>query len=505
MAHLNAAEAALIERMSRRRRAWIGRRTERLSFEREHTVQRRTTCELEVPKQLTKRLPSFLGRSPLPIAGFARFPALHVRARIDGADVPILRREHERSLLSELITDRVLANAKAAKALSQLPVPATGSRADVVRGLVRHALDPALAPAPPPALEVVRSQMFEAVPEALQYIEDYIDTRLIVVLAPSNALQNDDGVLVLEEEHTEAVRFERVAAWRSVVSVIESLLGIRSTYALFKRRKTRRLLIADGSAMRTDAFFNKGALGPYRQQWSGVVRPDSYRAVVPVDQFPEAASYHLELASPKGTYIDTAQLRIVADDKDDDVMDIVIVRDDDNHPDQSHLHFNPNLMGRGRTTRYDTGVLRVVIRPSYHNGLRAGLHVSTMATVVLILLTVSVGWTAIGVEPRLTALAPDTNSIVSLLLLAPTLAIAAVVRQEEDEFVKLIQARYRARLAVIGVALLAAAFSLALGIDELLQALVIAGATCVAAVCWGGTALSAAYSHRRIREKGGKD
>lgn len=95
----------------------------------------------------------------------------------------------------------------------------------------------------------------------------------------------------------------------------------------------------------------------------------------------------------------------------------------------------------------------------------------------------------------------DTNSVVTVLLLAPTVAIGVIVRHEESDITKLVQQRYRFRLFLTGASLFAASSVLALEYEgvSLGVSLGLLAATSTATLPF--TLASALYSRRRIRRK----
>jgi hypothetical protein len=229
---------------------------------------------------------------------------------------------------------------------------------------------------------------------------------------------------------------------------------------------------------------------------------DSYFVSIPVANYLDCESYHAEISCPSGTYLHRARLRIV--NESDELSELILIEDDDKHPDRSHLHFNRRLPRHHvNDDNYYEGSLELILRPTYNNGLRSGANISVVSTAILWFLVSTVGWQAANIKWHLTHLSIgrfDTNSIVSLLLLAPTVVITLIVRQDEHHLTKEVLGRYRTRLALTGLVLFASALVIGVRVQGWHLFWTLTASSAAVTIMTLQTLMSARYSKRQVRK-----
>jgi hypothetical protein len=230
--------------------------------------------------------------------------------------------------------------------------------------------------------------------------------------------------------------------------------------------------------------------------------PDSYALSINFTGHLEAHSYHANLRCPPGVYLEKAFLRALNIEGGRTVRsssgylphgkrELIVVTEDDIHEDRGHLYFSHFLSERDAPADdYLPADLYLMLRPSYHNGLRAGMATSVLSTASLGLL--------LGRLVTASTLGPN-DSTVSLLLVVLSLFVAVILRQEEHLLTKAVFSRYRVRLAVVGVAVFAVAIVVASGVAGTPRLATLAVATGLSLVTTLRTVWSGFHSRSHAR------
>jgi hypothetical protein len=496
----------LLDLLADNRERWIARRTEHLQFQGEFTIERLTVCEVAIDSELAQALPEEQGLIPLPITDLVRAPARHIRVFDARSDLPVLTRSRERGNLRTVFVRDLLSNRAVRRTLRRSGAPRV-THHELLDGIIATALDPVLSPALSPRNDALRKVLFAEHPYVAALAAELYQLRTVYALVPKKELE-ETGRFLISESHVESMEFRRATLWLAIQSALMTNSPSKSKYAEWKHEPRHELLLSDGSAMRIRRYGGRQAESVYIKKWRWPWWPDAFIVMAPVDDFLEASSFHINVRTPVGTYIDSAIFRTFR--FRGPTPEAIFVEDDDYNPDRAHLHFTPSIGSEyhpadSSADDYYPGQLKLVVRPTYHSGLRAGLHISLVATAALWALALSTGWSTAGYDCRLmcgVALAerPDINSIVSVLLLAPSLAIAVVLRQDEADFAKRVQSRYRMRLYLTGLSLFASSLGLALIDGGALFVTLLAGAV-LSSCCFLSTAASALYSRWSVRKK----
>lgn len=495
--------ASYLLELSSWRQDWIERRTECLTFDSDTTLTRTSICDIVVSDTARGQLPLWDGRLPLPISELARLPAMHVKLELLHEGIPILRRGQERAIIATALTANLLTDARVTAKIGELlTANVTKSIADELYASILLRLDPALRP----PNEGLRS-LFETIatlrPDLRGLSSYYYGRRIIFALAPVN----DSGVrFAITEVHSESIRVWRAGPWHLLLVLLRTRDPNRSTYAMWQLRSQpppqneHLLTFSDGSAMRINSYTGHDAKHEHRKRWGWPWWvPDTYIVLVPIDSFLECRSYHTEVSCPSGLYIHKATLRLL--NYDHHQRELIIIENDDSHPDRAHLHFSREVSRRQASDiDYYAGSLRLVLRPSYHNGLRSGLNMSVISVLTLWLMTFIVGWPAANFawQPNPLHIGQfNTGSIVALLLLAPTAVIASIVRRDEHHLTKRVFGRYRMRLAMTGTFLFFSALALAVNVGGRPLFIWLLASSVISSILLAMTLLSAMYSRFR--------
>jgi len=235
--------------------------------------------------------------------------------------------------------------------------------------------------------------------------------------------------------------------------------------------------------------------------------PDTYGLALPLSGHLEAGSYHANLRCPPGVYVHKAFLRAMSVEGRLAMSltgyaparrEMIVVTEDDLHEDRGHLYFSRDL-SRSRASAdefVEQASLYVVLRPTYHNGLRAGMVISVLVTLTLVFFLFRDITTGKSVPSGYIGV---NDSTVSLLLVVLSVFVAVVLRQEEHFLTKAVFSHYRTRLAITGVTLFVVAVSVAAGIDGWPQVGVLAAAAAVSLASTLSTIWSAFYSRKHAR------
>jgi hypothetical protein len=269
------------------------------------------------------------------------------------------------------------------------------------------------------------------------------------------------------------------------------------------------LVVADGSAMHVARTAGREAERVHVSRWRVPWEvPDNTLVDIPVGDAVSAESFHFELRAPAGTVISSAVLRIPSEElPTDDTGDtrgrseIIFVEDDDAHLDRAHLHFTKALSTLSpERCRYYPGCVRAILRPTWHDGLRAAVLAQAVSTATLAVLVVTFGLDALnGLGSALIPVATNGGSadaLVALVTLAPAIGLSWIARQQEHLLTKRVQGRMRARLGTAALAAYGSALCVALGSTQPYVFWVLAILTGVSGVLFGVSLRSGLYSRR---------
>jgi hypothetical protein len=300
-------------------------------------------------------------------------------------------------------------------------------------------------------------------------LADYEKQRLVIGVL--RGLRHRDNPTRVSYSTSEVLRVERSGWWRTARALFSSRDPNKSVFAAWDQLGAVggnwQGVQADGTATGIERVSsNAGApRGFYRKAWS---RPwllsDTYVVNIDLSELLESRTLNVSMEVPSGVYIDSAILRIFH--FNDHTSSILFIKDNDAHPQQANLHFSRTLLGIPDDPEdYLQSQLRLILRPSYHNGLRSGRNIIFASAVISWLVTIILAWPAAGwdcVEPlcRLPSVTSfDRNSVVTLLIAAPSVAVGVYLRPGPEALItKRIQGAYRTRLALSG----ALSFALAL-------------------------------------------
>jgi hypothetical protein len=261
--------------------------------------------------------------------------------------------------------------------------------------------------------------------------------------------------------------------------------------AIWKTASTSQsLVLADSSGASPIRELGVQAVSKYdatlRYKWW---IPDTYALSLPVDRFLDATSYHAELICPPGVYFDHSFLRVAngrgqialsITGSQSEATEMILIIDDDHHPDRSHLYFSEDLSAEGIASSKKmegsyAGILNTILRPTFHNGLRTGMWVALWSTIALGVISILSGIQAAGQSLGSVCIVPITGqpscstgqrTVVSLLLVALSLALGSIAHQDEHFLTKRVQGAYRTRLTIVGVLLFTVAFAAAIGLGS---------------------------------------
>jgi hypothetical protein len=481
---------------------WIDRRIETICFDDDRTATRSTALDIILPDPV----PELFGRAVLPIAMHPRNPARNVVvATAAGEPLPFLNREQERGLVAAglvagsydlldeqgIVLDQLTPDDRYLLVLRQIESTL------MVPGEAREAVD-----------DVFAHQRLLFEDELQPYWEEFQKKRLVIALpaiGPEEAANRPTLVRINERHAEELIRPD---SYRHEFDIPTTTL-----YATGK---------ADDAASLSNALYDKthefvvpppsGHVSP----WKRKAHADDLYVTVPTELVRETRSYHIEFTCPPGVYVDYGVLVVVhgvrADGSDapGEMYDIEIleVEDDDPHWATAHFYYNPQMSRLpSRDDEEANGILEaalcVVLRPMYHGVMRSGANVAFLTTALLVVLAFSLGYDAADYPLRLHLPLDerDTNSLVSLLLLVPSVALAVLVRQDEHLMTKYVIDRYRLRLGILALDTFAVAILFAVGLSGAWLFWSLLTAAVVAAVCSVHVCRSAIHSRDQLRSQ----
>ncbi|MDQ1438351.1 MAG: hypothetical protein QOK43_1980 [Acidimicrobiaceae bacterium] len=503
------AQAKKLWALRERRSEWIVRRTERIILNAEHSFERSTIFEIDLSKYPAEDIPTINGLWALPISELLRLPARHIRVSVQNEDVPVALRSQERELVSSGLAQTVEFDA------AQLPTVHCLLSLDIERPFNKLTNDD----------ENALSQLQAQRPRLSLTLRNLRQQRVVIALVRGRRVGRH---FTITETHTERVAvkngiFEgRVLRRRRAHETGDSLYDQWRAHPDGTERQDRLLTLSDGSAMTLTPLVGEEADTAYKERWGwSEWAPDTYVLKLGVHGYLECRSYHLEIESPAGTYIDKATLRlyngkpvVYVDEggrwhSDSVQTEVILVRQDDYPPNRAHFHFTREMSQRQAPDgEYVSGHVSVVLRPTYHDGLRGGFWVSLLATLILVVLLGSLGWHAAGYGPlpllgHVRLKKPDTQSLVAAILVAPAAVIALVMRENEQPLSKVVQGQLRLRLSISAAALFIAAVGLSVGLVDHALFVLLTVCAIVSGYFCGVTGLVALTVRKRIREKAG--
>lgn len=467
---------------------------------------RDTVCEVFGPNVPTTT-PRYQGRVPLPIASVVRGRARQIGVRDQTQrPLPHMTRSDERRATARGMAQLAL------EAFRSLPLQGRMRRFETLETVILASIDPGYGHTEP--LEEAGWVDFASLrfPDLATVVSRARESRTIFALAEPRALRS---LSTFTEHHAETMSLREAtilgalqAWWRSSrPNPSSSSLYFHWTRIEGQPVNSGHLTLTetDASAVQVDVLHDDDATSQYKRlSRSPYWAPDTFIVTYRLADILECQSYHLEVSVPPGVYIHRANLRIPNKSRSAGDSELVIVRDDDARSEHAHLHFSRQISRRGAVDRdYSSAVLHMQLRPTYHDGLRGGLNVSAVAMATLWILFAIVGWRSAG--RGCLALCSqhfgelDTNSVVSLLILTPTVAIGLLVRKDEHELTKRVQGPLKLRLSLVAVVLFATALLTALNpVETTLFNILLVGAT-ASTLLTLPTWLSASVSGRRLK------
>lgn len=523
---------------------WIKRRIEQITFDDEETIRRRTSLDISFDGYLPEDsyLPILGARALLPISLQPRRPSREVTVSTAGHEpLPHLNRTEERSLIG----------AGLARLSEELgPEWATEIPLSVRCKAFYEALelDVGAETLPDDWCEGSQQQKVESLLSALSdVLDDFAENRLIVAMPEVSELygrpgdHGDVNRIRLHEDHPERVEGGRPAnslfrylrsskaidslrrfRWWSTVPRPTWLRRISVPKRPVEVAEKSRLFYHDSSTAHA-IYFRDGTRSidgkdpNHRPIWRRPPQPDDVYYRFHTRELQSAESFHVEVVCPPGVYVDEAWLIVSRPFGSDDqgegattAVEILEIEDDDPHWDAAHFYYFHALPEASWTDPDDGADIEdieaevlAVLRPMYHGVMRSGRNTSILTTMLLILLTFTVGWIASGLPAILhLPLRPtDANSVVSLLLLVPTIALALLVREDEHLLVKRVVETYRQRLAGIALSTFVLALLFAIGLHGLWLFGALSIATLVSSAFTVRTMKSAAYSRDQVARR----
>lgn len=480
--------------------SWISRRIEQVEWEDDRTIWRTSTLDISFDQVSGSHYapPLLRERALLPISANPRRSSRNLTvSSATGEPLPHLTRVEERALV--------------AAGLTTWNQDVFGEEFDAIPLAVREAslLQQIETAIPLPGLGVpdgwrLINRNRREVERYLQTTKDnwipFAEDRVVIAMPLASTLFKADapeggGRIRLIERHPE--EFPREASPRKKIP----LFLLRT--AQFKEDVATRVLVT--SAVQPAERFRAGDGGSGQPVWRREASIDDAPVTITTGGLGEAASYHLEVTCPAGLFIETAKLVVTREGRSG--TETCEVAEDDPRWDTAHFYFPAASLMPGDNPDADTAEISetaaaLILRPMYHGVLRAGINVSILTAVLLGVLTATLGWAAgdLPVVVRVPFVQRDTNSVVSLLLLVPTAALAALIRADEPLLTKWVLASYRLRLATIGLASFAVAVGFAIGLDGLWLTATTAAGTAVAAVYSLRNYQSGKVSRARERE-----
>ena len=359
---------------------WVSRRTDRVEFFDEMTIRRTTTVEIDLPVASLSRLPRLGGLVCLPAATLHRTEAYDVTARAaDGSLLHVLPRERERRFVAQGILARLVAEAGA------------GWRVDAASlELIWAAISGR------GSCEQVLGDLPADVAETGAALVEWWGSRFLVLVAVQAGPQASvDGLLttVVLEQH------EPFPDDGTPLSQVPAMMG--------------------------NAPLPRG----------------SVRWLYETDNVDAAASYHFDLLAPPATAVVSATMRFAVEEGDDGHVEprVVEIQEPPREMDRKRVslawsHERARLQAiDGSLTVGSSALVNVAFIPLPHGNLMAGRIAAWASAASLVALaTVSIidalsapatfGWTL------------DANSIVTMLLIGPTLLIGVIVQREDGHF-----------------------------------------------------------------------
>ncbi|MGH8902179.1 MAG: hypothetical protein ACRDYA_10970 [Egibacteraceae bacterium] len=402
-------------RLQRDSREWVKRRIEVVSFIDRLTAQRETTLDLEFSPDLLCEFPTLHGRTLLPIKLLARQPSLNVTVfDAAGTLIPQLNRMAEREFVAAGLT-------------------------------------------------------YKYCQAKLEAGEQHRDTQWLFKNILKDINFDDEKPLTSLSEPDEWVRVrDNYMVYRLVIPVVD----LRPHIDNYSKGAILRLVVSNLEVLKPLEPVN-GNQGdkpaPYVQRLRDYFATvDDWHAKFDVDQVEACHSFHFELIAPAGIRVmDNGTLTIEGQ------KDPVKLKDTDPYDDRAHFFHvisedwvHDDVIKRSR--------VELVLRPM-DDGLASGLFwTAALNTAVLCILFFTTGWSATGLPGLNVKFRPDTQSIVTALLLGPTLLATFMIRDTEHVMTKRILIKPRRRVAVSGIATFVASLTFALETPPSISAILLA-------------------------------
>lgn len=213
--------------------------------------------------------------------------------------------------------------------------------------------------------------------------------------------------------------------------------------------------------------------------------------------FPHASSYHLQVELPDRVIESSSELQVWYREDRSPVPKVGVLSHQGQAAEIRHYYLSEMLTTIPPDSTIELCQLKMVLRPSFHDGLRAARNIVFMGLAILlgyfvVLATVRaeiVPWRGllnsrmeeVLLGPSLMSDAKpapgqaDRNSIVALILLVPAYALSLIIREKEGSMTKFVHYWVRRRLAIIAGGYLFSALIIAMALPSRIEAALLAG------------------------------
>lgn len=427
--------------------SWILRRSEWVSFEDSLTVRRHSELDISLDgfKGHAGHVPRLGNRVLLPIMQVRRDLNTEIRVMSASSDpMPFLPRRRERGLLACGLLELL-------RHVHRESPPQAEARLPWVDGFDRvlAAIDGAVSEPPP---------VHDDMPELHTYLMDLAKYNVVVASIAEEPSAGDSGVgfVRILESHYEPASASRKKGFDVPLS--------RNGY---DRDDTRHRLAFAGHHYERPAG--------WQPLWRRQFRLDDSTVTLPALLLDTAESFHLRAVCPPGLYVERATL--VSTIEQEGSLEVLEILRDDGHWTEAHVSYRAALHSGGDprsggslqegflSTRKEAALL-LVLRPMYHGLTRTGQNVSVVTSALLWVLTFTLGWRSADWNWRLATLSQEvaTDPVVAVVLLAPTAALAMIVRQNENLMTKFVADGFRRRIGAQALLAFAAATATAVGL-----------------------------------------
>ncbi|MGH8897429.1 MAG: hypothetical protein ACRDZ4_10495 [Egibacteraceae bacterium] len=276
---------------------------------------------------------------------------------------------------------------------------------------------------------------------------------------------------------------------------------------LVSRYKARRLVIVAVDADRSNGgndllarlvICHPEPCVPTRSRFTKLV--DDNHVTFPVEQLEDSERIHVEVIAPSGTYVHKGLMTITTTRRAEDLTkERSYTREQtDPHPDRAHFYCTVNSGWISRRTFIKEANVDLIIRPLTMGMMGAGFLSCWLSLLSLAVFLFTLGCPEILLVPELKE---DVQSVVTVLLLGPTLLSGAIIRQGEHLMTKRMVLPLRCRLGAAGLATLIASAAFALGVVGEILCTLLKILTIISATITLGTSISYTKSWFGLRKQ----